>query len=497
MKTKNSTKIGKQEKQKSYENKTGFLIKLCVIGVIAAVVILGGCIGSEKEPPGGGDIVGGDKDEYGCIGSAGYAWNDTVGACIREWELDENQKKAAKIAVEPLSFYVTVIRVDVARCPGCFAVNLQRNDNREQFIVVIDNWTVKSEIVGGDKDEHGCIGSAGYTWCEAKQKCLRIWEENCSGEDMNEELCSSAGGHWNNCSNKCQIDNQGIEGAACTMQCEALCECGGIAGFGCPKGYICKMPGGIADALGYCIPLEEKPPATGEGKHDCESDSDCIPLPSECHPTECINKKFEYEYTKPDVCTEIFMLEAAYKPEDCVCVKGKCMNINLGRRSIEGDNLTPTECLYKGGRAVNTVGGETCSENETNIGDVEGFISPAVCCLVIDSFDACVNAGNPAMESYPRQCRTPGGKTFTEEHCTKTGTTYTMTLETAKNIALSSECGNNLKNTYVCNEYTGTYWIDLDMEKEGCNPACVVNIETEKAEINWRCTGALPPENKS
>jgi len=34
-------------------------------------------------------------------------------------------------------------------------------------------------ILGGDRDEHGCIGSAGYSWCETKQKCLRIWEESC------------------------------------------------------------------------------------------------------------------------------------------------------------------------------------------------------------------------------------------------------------------------------------------------------------------------------
>ena len=37
-------------------------------------------------------------------------------------------------------------------------------------------------MVGGDKDEHGCIGSAGYMWCEAKQKCLRAWEEKCEQE---------------------------------------------------------------------------------------------------------------------------------------------------------------------------------------------------------------------------------------------------------------------------------------------------------------------------
>lgn len=35
------------------------------------------------------------------------------------------------------------------------------------------------QLIGGDRDEHGCIGSAGYIWCKAKQKCLRQWEEPC------------------------------------------------------------------------------------------------------------------------------------------------------------------------------------------------------------------------------------------------------------------------------------------------------------------------------
>ncbi len=37
----------------------------------------------------------------------------------------------------------------------------------------------RQQLVGNDSDIHGCIGSAGYSWCEAKQKCLRIWEEPC------------------------------------------------------------------------------------------------------------------------------------------------------------------------------------------------------------------------------------------------------------------------------------------------------------------------------
>ena len=30
--------------------------------------------------------------------------------------------------------------------------------------------------VGGDRDAHGCIGSAGYQWCEYSQRCERPWE---------------------------------------------------------------------------------------------------------------------------------------------------------------------------------------------------------------------------------------------------------------------------------------------------------------------------------
>ncbi|MDN7425907.1 MULTISPECIES: hypothetical protein [unclassified Burkholderia] len=31
-------------------------------------------------------------------------------------------------------------------------------------------------LVGGDRDAHGCIGSAGYAWCARTQQCERPWE---------------------------------------------------------------------------------------------------------------------------------------------------------------------------------------------------------------------------------------------------------------------------------------------------------------------------------
>jgi hypothetical protein len=42
-----------------------------------------------------------------------------------------------------------------------------------------DEKTITENLVGNDRDEHGCIASAGYTWCEPKQICLRLWEEPC------------------------------------------------------------------------------------------------------------------------------------------------------------------------------------------------------------------------------------------------------------------------------------------------------------------------------
>jgi hypothetical protein len=52
-----------------------------------------------------------------------------------------------------------------------------------------------NNLVGGDKDEHGCIGSAGYSWCEAKQKCLRVFEEFCADQvvDLVDEIKQATG----------------------------------------------------------------------------------------------------------------------------------------------------------------------------------------------------------------------------------------------------------------------------------------------------------------
>ncbi|MBU1199860.1 MAG: hypothetical protein KKF46_07725 [Nanoarchaeota archaeon] len=78
---------------------------------------------------------------------------------------------------------------DAKVCPDGSAVG-RDPDNNCEFPACPENVeteTPEQPIVGGDKDEHGCIGSAGYTWCEAKQKCLRTWEEACEKEQEQAE----------------------------------------------------------------------------------------------------------------------------------------------------------------------------------------------------------------------------------------------------------------------------------------------------------------------
>lgn len=75
-----------------------------------------------------------------------------------------------------------------------------------------------------------------------------------------------------------------------------------------------------------------------------------------------------------------------------------------------------------------------------------------------------------------------------------------MKLIEAIKIAKDSECGKkgSLTLRAFFNENSQTWWIDLNVkEKNNCHPACVVNVATKTAEINWRCTGLIMPDSTS
>ena len=97
-------------------------------------------------------------------------------------------------------------------------------------------------------------------------------------------------------------------------------------------------------------------------------------------------------------------------------------------------------------------------------------------------------------------CQTPKPTSIltppTPEVTTEPVTAPLSELE-AKSIA-EKNCikGGEALSPGIYNENSQTWWFDanLNATRPGCNPACVVSATTKTAEINWRCTGLIPPK---
>jgi len=48
------------------------------------------------------ELIGGNRDEHGCLGPAGYSYDEEIGVCIRSWELSSEQYRPVQMAVEYL-----------------------------------------------------------------------------------------------------------------------------------------------------------------------------------------------------------------------------------------------------------------------------------------------------------------------------------------------------------------------------------------------------------
>lgn len=110
-------------------------MKKIVYLLILSVLLVSGCANQKSR-----SFEGGNHDEDGCLVSTGSSWCEAKQKCLQPWLEKCEDEQVNQDEQEP--------------------------DKLEP-------------IIGGDSDEHGCKGSTGYSWCEAKQKCLRAWEEKC------------------------------------------------------------------------------------------------------------------------------------------------------------------------------------------------------------------------------------------------------------------------------------------------------------------------------
>ena len=65
---------------------------------------------------------------------------------------------------------ISGVILNFSKPSGLTAVTNTEVETREEIIAETPTPDFESTndnpLVGNDKDEHGCIGSAGYTWCE-------------------------------------------------------------------------------------------------------------------------------------------------------------------------------------------------------------------------------------------------------------------------------------------------------------------------------------------
>jgi hypothetical protein len=67
-------------------------ITIFQVAIISAVLLIAGCNkGSSTTVKNQATVVGGDRDNNGCIPSAGYRWCAKLKQCVRPWELAAEQ----------------------------------------------------------------------------------------------------------------------------------------------------------------------------------------------------------------------------------------------------------------------------------------------------------------------------------------------------------------------------------------------------------------------
>jgi hypothetical protein len=88
-----------------------------------------------------GILIGGERDEQGCLIAAGYSFNKNVGACVRQFEMTPDIEDAARKAVEYAGggYALTVISFNSYEETGSYDIVLERGEERETEIIYIRN----------------------------------------------------------------------------------------------------------------------------------------------------------------------------------------------------------------------------------------------------------------------------------------------------------------------------------------------------------------------
>ena len=171
--------------------------------------------------------IGGQRDENGCLISAGYTFEEGVGACARYWEVKaEDKQKAAKMVVEYVGFKkgLTVTEVEVLKCLGCFDVNLEHNE--EHTSVSLRDWKISpvneaEPQIPKPEEEKGDEVSVSIE-SDFGTKIVYGTSQNVDKISLTKD-CEARGGVFNTCGSPCETDAEMCIDV-CALTCESIPE---------------------------------------------------------------------------------------------------------------------------------------------------------------------------------------------------------------------------------------------------------------------------------
>lgn len=130
---------------------------------------------------------------------------------------------------------------------------------------------------------------------------------------------------------------------------------------------------------------------------------------------------------------------------------------------------------------------------------------PAACTVFFDGCNNCrrIDGGSDAgctkkyCETYQKPACLDGTEGVSAGADLEGQTAGSALVEAEAKAIAEASCvkGGETLSEGSYNPSTQTWWFDanLNSAREGCNPACVVSEVTKTAELNWRCTGLVPP----
>jgi len=129
-------------------------------------------------------IFGNVMDELSCLTTAGETWCEKLMKCLQLFEVaceDETTVTVDGVEIDTsiLDSILPAILGPEDHIPNMADEEGSLFGGDEDYMSHEDG----SVMLGGERDENGCLGSAGYTWCEKQNNCVRSWELDGEWED--------------------------------------------------------------------------------------------------------------------------------------------------------------------------------------------------------------------------------------------------------------------------------------------------------------------------